>query len=81
MDNYYSLIQLKSANIILYLFPSLSDRLYPLCLICQSSDQMYILMDFHDVFLRLSLYHVLYLGQEIYKVELSLKLGQQYTQN
>ena len=48
---------------------------------CNSAHIMYTLMGLHDTFQNLSTNHILYLGQEIYKAELSLNLGQQYTQN
>lgn len=82
MDTYYCLIKLRSSSsIILYLFHSQYTFKYPLCLVSSSSSIMYKLMSLHDSFMSLSFGHVLYLGQELYKAEMSLKLSQDYIQN
>ena len=54
---------------------------YPICLISNSATIMHELIDAHDTFRTLSISHILYLGQEIYKAEISLTLGQNYVQD
>ena len=81
MDQHYSLIQSAESNIILYLFHNKSLINYPICLISSSSNDIYQLISIHDIFLKLSLCHLLYLAQEVYKAELSSILGQQYIQS
>ena len=78
IDDSYCLIKCTPTHkIILCLF----YKQYPVCLICNSAKAMYTLLNLHDAFQNLSMNHMLYLGQEIYKAELSLILGQKYTQN
>nr|BCB92343.1 hypothetical protein [Grateloupia asiatica] len=89
MDNFYCLIRLqKNRTISLCLFESIQNSLenydkniYPICFTAVSADSMYILLSKHDLFKKLSINHVLYLGQELYKAELSVIFNQSYVQN
>ena len=84
MDSYYCVIKCISqskSSLILYLFSSKYTNKYPVSLTSYSSKAIYQLMDLHDAFLFLSLRHILYLGQELYKAEICVKLGHQYIQD
>lgn len=78
IDDIYCVIKYTPTN---KMFLCLFQKHYPICLIVHSARIMYVLIDIHDAFDKLSTSHLLYLGQEIYKAELSLALGQQYIQD
>lgn len=81
MDSYYCLIKLKSSSaIVMYLFHNHNLLKYPLCIISDSSNVMHQLINSHDIFMQLSVSHILYLGQELYKAEVSLQFKQHYIQ-
>nr|YP_008144696.1 hypothetical protein [Grateloupia taiwanensis]AGO19819.1 hypothetical protein [Grateloupia taiwanensis] len=89
MDDFYCLIRLqKNRTISLCLFESIQNNIknynknvYPICFTAVSADSMYILLSKHDLVKKLSMNHVLYIGQELYKAELSVIFDQSYVQN
>lgn len=83
IDNYYCLIRLiLPKNIAVYMFQENHIRInYPICFTAYSANALYKLMCVYKGIKYLSIYHYLYLGQEIYKAEQTLFLGQQYIQD
>ena len=81
MDIYHCLIRTRFSYIILYVYNYSYMVTSPICILSNSSITIYKLMNYHDQFLNFSSSHLLYLGRELYKAELSLKLGQQYIQD
>nr|YP_010985820.1 hypothetical protein RMF00_pgp199 [Grateloupia asiatica]WOL36738.1 hypothetical protein [Grateloupia asiatica] len=89
MDNFYCLIRLqKNKVILLFLFESIQSgvenynkKVYPICFTAVSADLMYILLSKHNLLKKFSINHILYIGQELYKAELSILFNQLYVQN
>nr|YP_010986223.1 hypothetical protein UYL67_pgp197 [Pachymeniopsis lanceolata]WOL37141.1 hypothetical protein [Pachymeniopsis lanceolata] len=89
MDGFYCLIRLQKNRIIsLCLFESIqanigsyNKKIYPICFTAVSADLMYILLSKHNLLKKFSINHILYIGQELYKAELSTVLKQVYIQN
>nr|YP_009296228.1 hypothetical protein Sebd_076 [Sebdenia flabellata]AOM65163.1 hypothetical protein Sebd_076 [Sebdenia flabellata] len=85
MDNYYCTIRiLNNKKISLYLWESEQNSkkmFYPICFTAAYSDLLYNLICSHYYLNDLSINHLLYIGQELYKAELSLTLNQKYIQD
>nr|YP_009293669.1 hypothetical protein Rhodyp_073 [Rhodymenia pseudopalmata]AOM64351.1 hypothetical protein Rhodyp_073 [Rhodymenia pseudopalmata] len=87
MDKYYCVIRIASDQLInLYLWKynrSLRciGNLYPVCFSGHSADSLHQLIQVHYIHRHLSLIHVFYIAQELYKAELSLFFNQIYIQS
>lgn len=87
MDDYYCLIRVFNSNMItLYLFKASQQSkknklLYPICFSAYSTHLLYRLITTHQIFHNLSLIHIFYISQEVYKAELSIFFNQQYVQS
>jgi len=86
MDNFYCLIRITSEHIIsLYYFPinhNVLGNTMPTCFTAKTANAMFELISSYRFFSKqISINHALYLGQELYKAEIALKLGQKYIQN
>lgn len=84
MDKNYCLIQSNINNIILHYFSVISSvktQIYPTCFIAKTTNSIYKLISLHCCFDTCSPSHLLYLGKELYKLELSSYLKQKYIQS
>nr|YP_009399475.1 hypothetical protein [Dictyomenia sonderi]ARW69081.1 hypothetical protein [Dictyomenia sonderi] len=86
MDNGYVIIRiLNQEKIELYYFSQMNNSIhnYPVCfVVClKSCNQIFILLSIFVNVQQFCTYHKLYLGQEIYKANLSLNLRQLYIQS
>nr|YP_009398869.1 hypothetical protein [Cliftonaea pectinata]ARW68135.1 hypothetical protein [Cliftonaea pectinata] len=87
MDRNYFIICASSKNLIeLHYFKYditkiLRSCRYPTCFTANSSSIIFYLMSLHSSCNVLSTQHKLYLGKEIFKLEISIKLNQLYIQN
>ena len=86
MDDYYCIIVLFNNRITLYLWNSNKIKedtqgLYPICFTASSANILYSLITKHHIVQKLSLMHIFYLSQELYKAELCSFFSQKYTQS
>nr|YP_010986024.1 hypothetical protein NDC12_pgp194 [Polyopes affinis]WOL36942.1 hypothetical protein [Polyopes affinis] len=86
MDDYYCSIRLyENKSITLFLFHnniiSYKVNTYPICFTASSISLIHMLLSKHHYFKSFSVNHILYIGQELYKAELSLMFDQVYVQN
>lgn len=86
MDNYYCLIRLHKNAIVLNLIQNKNHyinikSMLPICFSASSASILYRLVIMHKLFHNLSIVHIMYLSQEIYKAELAIFLNQKYIQS
>nr|YP_009295358.1 hypothetical protein BI108_pgp037 [Dasya binghamiae]AOH77370.1 hypothetical protein [Dasya binghamiae] len=88
MDKFYCLIRvIKKKRIELYCFRRLNNiddnsfiYTYPICFTANSFKTITYLFNLHNIINMLSINHILYLGKELFKAELSLFSHQIYIQ-
>nr|QCI09129.1 hypothetical protein [Inkyuleea mariana] len=86
MDNFYCLIRVivhKKRKLSLYYFShniTKQSFIYPICFTASNINVMFKLLSMHNCFNQASIYHILYIGQELYKAELCLAFNQIYIQ-
>lgn len=86
MDNYYCLIRLHKNIIVLSVIQNKNHYIdmkpmLPICFSASSAYTLYRLAIMHKVFYSLSIIHIMYISQEIYKAELAIFLNQKYIQS
>nr|YP_009395959.1 hypothetical protein [Dasya naccarioides]ARW65145.1 hypothetical protein [Dasya naccarioides] len=84
MDNGYFLIRvIKNFSIELYYFSSVKNNYIYKYPICFCANDIYLIIDLislHDLINTISFTHLIYLGKELYKAELSIFYNQIYIQ-
>jgi hypothetical protein len=91
MDSFYCLVRIiLNKKLSLYCFNYTSSKYVgektknvycPICFSAKSSKNLIRLFSLHYCYHFISINHAFYLGQELYKAELSLILNQIYIQN
>nr|YP_009297004.1 hypothetical protein Ceram_071 [Ceramium japonicum]AOM66347.1 hypothetical protein Ceram_071 [Ceramium japonicum] len=91
MDSFYCLVSIiLNKKISLYCFKNthsnyiaqkMTKICYPICFSAKSSKNILKLFSLHSYNNLISINHAFYLGQELYKAELSLFFNQVYIQN
>ena len=84
MDNSYFLIRvMKNFSIELYYFSSIKKSYiynYPICFCANDINLIIDLLSLHDLINLISSTHLIYLGKELYKAQLSIFYNQIYIQ-
>nr|YP_009391206.1 hypothetical protein [Dipterocladia arabiensis]ARW59350.1 hypothetical protein [Dipterocladia arabiensis] len=83
MDSYYFLINIVKHRIIRLDYFKICKNIYnyPICFTSNNSDLMVNLLSLHNAINLLSTDHILYLGKEVCKAELSVFCKQSYVQD
>nr|YP_009393686.1 hypothetical protein [Caloglossa beccarii]ARW62248.1 hypothetical protein [Caloglossa beccarii] len=83
MDDFYCLIKLVKKKIEFYFIKNKSNAgiyNYPICFTGFTVNLLTVLIQSHELINFLSIDHWLYLGQELFKIEVAIFSGQEYIQ-